>query len=307
MALTITPASFSRFGDLLRYLRRRVQLTQRDLGIATGYSEAHVSRLESNQRLPDPTALMALFVPALDLGREDEPWVARLLELANTARAEPPEIAPNGVASSETTEILDSLEAIPPPVPHEISRPRALAHLRARLTAERHVALSGLAGTGKTTLAAALARDYSLNAPVFWLTLTVGVTASVDTLIRQLALFLRHWGQAQVAPLLRQTTETKPMLSLGQQVALLGTALTQLSDAQKAPLLCLDNVDLVQENEAIVQVLRHLIGATPALLLLTGREESPLLGVAQVRLAGLERAEGLAFIQEMIGTSYAQE
>lgn len=83
-APAITPESFSTCGALLRYLRRRARLTQRDLSIAVGYSEAQISFLESDRRRPDPTALAALFVPALDL--EHEPaYVARLLELATAA------------------------------------------------------------------------------------------------------------------------------------------------------------------------------------------------------------------------------
>ena len=46
--------SFTTFGDLLKYLRRREHLTQLELSIKVGYSEAQISRLEKNQRLPDP-------------------------------------------------------------------------------------------------------------------------------------------------------------------------------------------------------------------------------------------------------------
>ena len=73
--------TFATFGDLLKYLRVRAQLTQKDLSIAVGYSEAQISRLESNKRAPDQDALRALFIPALGLA--DEPvTVARLMALA---------------------------------------------------------------------------------------------------------------------------------------------------------------------------------------------------------------------------------
>ena len=36
---------FQTFGDLLCYLRHRAGLTQRELSIAVGYSEAQISRL----------------------------------------------------------------------------------------------------------------------------------------------------------------------------------------------------------------------------------------------------------------------
>src|SRR5688500_11231077 len=77
----ITPETFTTLGELLRYLRRRAQLSQRDLAVAVGYSESQISRLEGNQRFPNESTLLAQFVPALDIEREPE-WVARLLLLA---------------------------------------------------------------------------------------------------------------------------------------------------------------------------------------------------------------------------------
>jgi transcriptional regulator with XRE-family HTH domain len=92
----VSPSSFTTFGELLKYLRRREQLTQLELSIKVGYSEAQISRLEKNQRLPDPIGIKALFISALHL--EDEPeFAARLLELAQSARqadAPAPGIAP---------------------------------------------------------------------------------------------------------------------------------------------------------------------------------------------------------------------
>lgn len=82
-----SPDSFQTFGDLLKYLRRRERLTQLELSIAVGYSEAQIGRLEKNQRRPDITALKALFIPALHVENEPE-LIARFLELAQSARQE---------------------------------------------------------------------------------------------------------------------------------------------------------------------------------------------------------------------------
>ena len=77
----ISVESFHTFGDMLKYLRRRARITQRELSIAVNYSEAQISRLERNLRPPDLAALTALFIPALFI--EDEPeLVSRLMELA---------------------------------------------------------------------------------------------------------------------------------------------------------------------------------------------------------------------------------
>lgn len=82
-----TLEKFTTFGDLLRFLRRRAGITQMELAVAVGYSDAQISRLEQNLRLPDIPTIEARFVPAL--GLEDEPKVvARLLDLAANVRRE---------------------------------------------------------------------------------------------------------------------------------------------------------------------------------------------------------------------------
>src|SRR5574341_329235 len=81
----ISPEKFSTFGDLLKYLRKRQELTQRELAIQVGYSDTQISRLEQSQRVPDVATLKALFVPALHLQHEPQ-WVERLLDLAKQAR-----------------------------------------------------------------------------------------------------------------------------------------------------------------------------------------------------------------------------
>jgi len=82
-----TLEKFTTFGDLLRFLRRRAGLTQTEISMMVGYSDAQISRLEQNLRLPDIPTIEARFVPALDL--EDEPKiVARLLDLAANVRRE---------------------------------------------------------------------------------------------------------------------------------------------------------------------------------------------------------------------------
>src|SRR5215510_1886905 len=82
-----TLEKFTTFGDLLRFLRRRVGLTQMELAIEVGYSDTQISRLEQNLRLPDLPIIQARFIPAL--GLEEEPKVfARLLDLAANVHRE---------------------------------------------------------------------------------------------------------------------------------------------------------------------------------------------------------------------------
>ena len=75
---------FKTFGELLTFLRKKARLTQEEFGRAVGYSREQISRLESNQRLPNVTTVLALFIPALDL-EEDSAAAQQLLQLAEKA------------------------------------------------------------------------------------------------------------------------------------------------------------------------------------------------------------------------------
>ena len=280
------PLAFSTFGEMLRFLRRRARLTQRDLGIAIGYSEGHVNRFEKSRHLPDPATVTALFIPALQLEREPE-LAARLIELAQTHDEKPEEEAPTSTA------LFQLLEPIPPAPPFEVARSQALARLRTRLSTERRILLSGMAGVGKTALAAALARETVEVKPVFWLTLTAGATTSVDTLAHQLALFLSEQGNPQVKALV-QSSLNQPGLASDRVLALLAAGLNR-----QPVLLCLDNAESISDNEPILHVLRYLCTTTTAEIILTSRESLPLPGICEIALAGLARGEGISLVSAL--------
>jgi transcriptional regulator with XRE-family HTH domain len=160
--------SFLNFGDLLKYLRRRARLTQRELSIAVGYSEAQISRLEQNQRPPDLASLMALFIPALYL--EDEPQiVGRLMELAAQARGETlPQSRHLSLSRSVRREITETVQIIEDQIPGNlplqltsfIGREKEIAEIKRLLDwrnenqqKSRLITLTGSGGCGKTRLA----------------------------------------------------------------------------------------------------------------------------------------------------------
>jgi predicted ATPase len=137
----VSPGNFSTFGDLLKYLRKREELTQRELAIQVGYSDTQISRLEQSHRVPDAATLRALFVPALHLEHEPQ-WVERLLELARQARlGEWPEpekmVAPNNLPASLTT---------------FIGREKEQAEILQLIGMHRLVTLTGSGGVGKTRI-----------------------------------------------------------------------------------------------------------------------------------------------------------
>ena len=169
-----SPLSFDVFGDMLKYLRKRAQLTQRELAIAVGYSEAHVSRLENNERLPDLSTLAALFVPALGLEEEPE-TIAQLLELAAVARGD--NLPSNGeltLVQSIEKEVTQSLERVhvPSNLPLQltsfIGRETEIGEMKRLLQGAESVrllTLVGAGGCGKTRLALQVAEGLVLDFP----------------------------------------------------------------------------------------------------------------------------------------------
>ncbi len=147
---SLSPESFQSFGNLLKYLRRRERLTQLELSITVGYSEAQISRLEQNQRLPDLAALKALFIPALHLENEPE-LTDRFLQLAQSARQEDAPAA--GVPPYKGLLFFDQVDSN-----LFFGREILTAHLTDRIidlamdASSRFLAVVGASGSGKSSL-----------------------------------------------------------------------------------------------------------------------------------------------------------
>jgi len=290
MIASTTPETF---GELLKFLRKRAHLTQRDLAAASGYTEAHISRLENNDRLPDVTTVAALFIPSLDL-KDDPAMMERLLKLAAQARDErgPVGVKIQQVTIAHQVEVdLGALEDIPARPAQFVGRPLLEQNIKRILDAERGVAVCGMAGMGKTSLAASFARTFE-GGPVFWHTLTPGITASLEAIIRQLALFLFAQGQEKVKPILDLRTQARP-LPLDQQLTLIRSAL-----AYQTALLCFDDVHVIINDESAIAFLGNLRAIANVRLLLISREEIPL-PIPQFALAGLDMADAAQLIAQL--------
>lgn len=156
--------TFTAFGDLLKFLRRRARMTQTELSIAVGYSISQISRLEQNERFPDEASLLAVFVPALGLEKEPE-TIARLLALAKIARGEAKGAAASGRAPLGELPHAEPAPAdsplltnLPPRLTSFIGRADEIVALRQCLAVSRLVTLTGAGGVGKTSLALETAR-----------------------------------------------------------------------------------------------------------------------------------------------------
>lgn len=149
MSLTaVTPDQFSTFGDLVKHLRRQAHMTQMELAIAVGYSDAQISRIEKNQRTPDAATITALFVPALGL-ENDSKWVTRLLELA---KGKPQ-------SASDDTQANGTPHNLPHQLTSFIGREKEIAEVTDLLKKHHLVTLTGPGGTGKTRLSLQVVSD----------------------------------------------------------------------------------------------------------------------------------------------------
>jgi WD40 repeat protein len=140
---------FTTFGDLLRFLRRRAGITQLELSIAVGYSDAQISRLEQNLRPPDISTIEARFVSALDL--EGEPKaVARLLDLAANVRRED---APGlGLCPYKGLSYFDEADADLFVGREELTTRLVERVLSLNSSGTRFLAVVGASGSGKSSL-----------------------------------------------------------------------------------------------------------------------------------------------------------
>ena len=164
------------------------------------------------------------------------------------------------------------LEQPPRLPPQLIGRKALLSHTVQALQTGQSVALSGLGGSGKTTLAAAIARQWPHA--VFWYTLRPHFNDHLDSLIFSLAAFLHQNGASH---LWQQIVADGSVINNYElALATVRQGLAQLP----TPLLCFDEIDLLQAENDLwrqgqIQLREFIESLRPhAALLVLGQQHS---------------------------------
>jgi tetratricopeptide (TPR) repeat protein len=167
------------------------------------------------------------------------------------------------LAAAVTQRVLPPIRLEAPLGAHMSGRETLLAECVAALQRRESLMLLGPSGIGKTTLGAHIAAQFKRS---FWLTLRIGLTDSLSSLVFALAYFLRQHGAGVTW---QQLIADQGRLQTEHLLGLLRFDIGQLSDAP--PLLCIDEINLldpdIDEHACMLQLIEELRAVTPLLLI----------------------------------------
>jgi tetratricopeptide (TPR) repeat protein/tRNA A-37 threonylcarbamoyl transferase component Bud32 len=165
-----------------------------------------------------------------------------------------------------------------PAVPHFIGREAELAAYAARLDRDRFVVITGMAGMGKTTLGAKLARKAAADPDrIFWFTFDHVEKSNVDALYWALAACLENRGETSLAHYLRGEIGAQKPLERTARLNLLIAAL-----AHGDYVLCFDDFQIAAEAPEVAYFFKQirqrfveLRQPLPARFIIMGRSVPP--------------------------------
>ncbi len=227
-------------------------------------------------------------------------------EVANLiARGMAPDVHARPSAQDFLADIGTLLAALEWPEPREVSGPpdetpligrRAdVAELAQTLTTRHLLVISGMAGMGKTTLAAHLARHYGPAQATFWY--SCHAESGIDGIFWSLAAFLAQQGQHE---LWQQVQRVRHGGGQPPPPEALVDFLIRLLRG-RSYWLCFDDIHLVERDPTVEMLFQRLVRLAQTqeitLLLITRHLPRFLPGSAVATLAGLSLADSHAFIK----------
>jgi len=225
-----------------------------------------------------------------------------------TTRLEDPNATPRfGPTPARVTPVTplsrkQLMEETTPTVTHFIGRQTELAAYRARLERDHFVIITGMAGMGKTTLGAKLARTVAASSDnIFWFTFDQVEKSTADALYWALASFLDSRGEPNLWTYLQgEIGAQKPL----ERMAKLNLLMASLASGDHV--LCFDDFQVAAHLPDIAYIFKtirqrfvDLHQDLPARIIIMGRELSPDMEyLVSEPLNGLTEAETAAFVAD---------
>jgi ATP/maltotriose-dependent transcriptional regulator MalT len=176
-------------------------------------------------------------------------------------------------------------------------RVQELAGYRDRWDAHHLIVIEGLAGIGKTSLGAELARQYAGETPVFWYTFRQGLNDDVNSVLWALAAFLARQGNSRLWRFLKLSGEEITPRPASLKISYL---LSSLETGQYV--LCFDDFHVVNDDARLRSLFEELQDAAreAKLSLLIISRQSPIFVKELVcpPLKGLNPADARQFIKQ---------
>lgn len=213
--------------------------------------------MPSQSDLPAPLARLARF-NAIELS--DSRWAYDAERLVDALGSiVPPQPSPRERLSEQApARAAELLEPLPPafvPVGREREHDRYVAQLRQG----RSVVVTGMAGVGKTTLGASVAREVVPEDKIFWFTFDSVEKSGADALFWALAAFLETRGEPELWHYLHGELESSRPLDTTVKLNLF---LAGLSNG--GYLLCFDDFHVVRDADDVTNLFRILEGRLAA-------------------------------------------